>query len=238
MARDTAIKWIFAIVLYFIAFAVIVFGVNEFTDTYSLDKNYTSTGGTASLSETAGCLDLRFKGDNKGTSTLGDLRAQTLVNEGYIRDENTCELYEGFSWNNATSYLWGLYTSDASCEGNLDFEYYDNGGVSNFTTSNFGIYLSYGFFSSDVASISDLYNVSTNRNYCESLGFTWGNEDIRTDFEKESFTGAWGFVKDAVSLRINFTTGSTYLNGLLTLLMIWLPLILLVGAIYVAIIGD
>jgi hypothetical protein len=239
MVNEKASKWVIGIVIYFILLSAVFVVVNGFKTEYDLDDDeyINSSGGGYSGFEILSCSAPRFEsGSADGSGWAGlerDLynpRYSLMFKEGLIYDQETCESYEGASWvEDKIFFFWG--TGTYTCSGTINQTYYNDGVTyTNFTAT--------GIWANPVCGLSALQE---SQDLCESFGCTFYTDSDIDDLQAELSSSAnivnkfWSVLKtiaDILTLKLNFYTGNTYINGLLTFFLIWLPIIAMLFSIY------
>jgi len=220
MARNVATKWIIGILIYFVVLFTYLSMINNTIIEYSLyDSNViSSTGGSYGFATLGTCETPR-----EDELSKYDIKCSSLVDIGKIVDNTSCLSYEGCSWVESGKFLGIFGTATFGCEGRFNTTYYNDG--VNFTTIN-----PFGYATDNICTMTNLSNSGT----CSAFGCTWYPDNTFEEMNyKDATTGIFGIIGDIVTLRVNFATSNTAVNGVLTFFLIWIPLIILILSGYI-----
>ena len=222
MAREKAGMWIMGIIAYFLIISVVLTGLNKMTSEYSTTPEgltYTTGGLGKSLNNLGGCDDPRLVNENNPECKL-------LMDIGSVYNNATCDSFNGCEWVTESSFFpWG--ESTVTCSGTINQTAYNNG--ENYTTFN--------LFGNWGDSVCGLYNLSQDKSTCQAFGCTWTSQNSDDYIKVSKIAGIWGIIKDVFTANINFGTSSTSLNTLLNFIFIVLPIVMLIMAIIMFVLG-
>jgi hypothetical protein len=237
MATNKSSQWIIGIIIYFIMLSTVFGVVSNIQEEFDLDsQNYiNSSGGTSSFGFYEGvCASPRFDATENGNIIIGlserdvyDPNFNVFVTNGLIYDEETCLAYEGSSWEE-TVYIGFIHTGDYKCSGVINQTYYNYG---NNYTDNVD---SSSLWNEPVCGLAKLQD---SKQLCLDFGCTYyTTEEAEAQLgEVKALSGLWSVGKVAwnvATLRLDFYTDSSLINGLLTFFLIWVEIIALILAIY------
>jgi len=222
MGRQHAGMWIIGLLGYFLIISVILTGIAKMDSEYGISTgtvSYTTGSLGKSLNNLGGCDDPRSVNENEPD-------CKYLIDVGSVYNNATCESFAGCSWVTESSFfLWG--ESTVTCSGTINQTAYNNG--ANYTTFN--------LFGNWADSVCGLYNLSQEKSTCEAFGCTWTAQGTDDYIKVTKIAGIWGIVKDVFTANINFGTSSTNLNTLLNFIFIVLPIVMLIMAIIMFVLG-
>ena len=223
MVRSVATKWIIGLVIYFVILFSFMSMIGTFANEYNLEEGgiISSSGGgdiAPEINET--CMNPReYVNPITGEQYLlnaNDKRCEHLI----FINSTSCDAIEGCSWSPSGVAPWylaflGFPDYDASCEGDVDIDYY---GYNGSTFSRF-----------DICELPDL-----TEDICYDLGCTWSTDNAFDEIGyKNGFFVVAKVVGDIITFRLNFSTGSSGINALLTLILIWIPLMIMILSGYI-----
>ena len=228
-------KYVFLLTLYFLFLIGIVTMFSSIALDFGLDETYTTSNG---LDTRVGYADgPRFDGQRFLNREANDNLPAPLMYYGYIRDNESCESYQGFSWEPFAEFDgWWFIPSfnigSVTCRGLLDIDYYSTPD-DNFTNANFG-----GPYAND--DVCHLGLLDENQTIAESLGCTWYDRthfqnNVFDDTDISGFWSVWDSLKTIVTFDINFGVEDDFLNFIINFLLVGLPGIILIT--YIIIIG-
>jgi hypothetical protein len=238
MVNEKASKWVLGIAIYFFILTFIFIVVGNISEEFNLEgqEYINSSGGISSILVQANtCETPRFYSLNLDYSNNQDshLGYQFLWSNGYIGDGEDCTFFDGASWEKK-SFL-GIEWGDEICQGNINLTAYNDDTF--FENTRFGgRLLAFG----TEKSVCDLSELQNDDFLCESFGCLYVTES-NLEFVEEigtarkslkGFTSVLKTVWDIVTLKVNFTTGQSSINGILTFILIWCPIIALLLSIY------
>ena len=239
MARDSAVKWIIGLIIYFIFIFSLFFMVDSFTQDYNLNNTLiTSRGGSLDLLDgSISCLSPRenpYLEDNRkgGSVAENSLRCRDTLG---VNDSTRCVSLEGCTWESSSWWeRWWFGVEADTCKGTIDWEWLR-------MNDDKWEDLTFGVFSNTLPrpSVCDLQKCQDDNELCITMGCRL-IEDLSDDELKELLnpSGFFGIVDniknvfsmivDVFSLRLNFGFQSVMVNKLLGVFIIWLPLLLLI----------
>lgn len=224
---DYPIKPLVGLLVYFLILTFVVTITNNVSTDFSLDAEYNSSGGIYNESATSFTEyadnprfeSLRYQDIKMPRFNLErNLQPTPMVATGLIYNNETCESYEGFSWE-VTNWLvsWLPGVSDSfGCTGILDIAYY----IGDPPPEN------YSFREGGVCSMP---NVTYDRNVAESLGCTWYSVELQQQLQQEElqqerdFNTIWGGLRKIATFDLDFNLDNTFLNFILNFVLIGLP---------------
>jgi len=245
MATEKASKWVIGIVIYFTILSTIIGLVNEFNEEYELEQTELIDTNIQTLSYIPDnftiCALPRFdqglltKGEtyNAFRSTAYLDNCIVLQEFGLTPNNDTCEQYVGCEWKEDTIFfIFG--TGSFSCTGNIDLEYYND----NSTESVYGG----SIYDQQVCSLTQL---NEDEELCKSFGCTFYDketlDEVVAEAEKEKNTGlsgvtskVWNIINkiwDIATFQISFGFSNSYLNALLSFILVWVPITALIFSI-------
>lgn len=216
--KATAITWIIGISIYYVGIIAL------FSFAIGIDEDISiSDGGFMSIEQ------LRSQGGACGYPKTTEYQGLNLYNnycsQTYLTNNETCSEIQGCYWSDERWFIpftnGGSWFGDAYCKGRINTTFY-NGGVT-----------------LDGERICEASQLDTNENLCTTLGCTW------TDFSQMSNTQLNEYAKPT---PMTFLKSVGFLSGFradfgfdgvgyifISFLLFYLPLLLLIGAIYMLI---
>ena len=239
MARDSAVKWIIGLIIYFIFIFSFFFMVDSFTQDYNLYNTLiTSRGGSLDLLHgSVSCLPPRtvpYLEENRRGGIVAETSIRCRDTLG-VNDSSRCTTLEGCTWDSAS--WWEKFwfgTGEDTCKGTISWEWLRSND-DNWGNSTYGIFVN--ILPRD--SICDLQMLQDDAELCISMGCRLSDElsdeELSELLNPSGFFGVVDSIKnffsmiiDVFSLRLNFGFENVMINRLLGIFIIWLPLILLI----------
>jgi len=234
MVRSVATKWIIGLVIYFVVLFLFMSMISQFSDDYHLEEGgiiSSSGGGTGAIISAGGCANPREE------LKESDAKCSSLMSLGTIYDNTSCEEINGCVWEEknsilATITLGFLGTSTFTCRDNINVTFYNNNVTFGALGDGAGGNAYSWLVTEDVCDLAGL----DERGLCQSFGCTWYYTDALENLNyKKGIFVVLDVIGDIITFRVNFSTGSSSINALLTLFLIWIPLIILILSGYIMI---
>lgn len=229
MGEVNSTKWIIVVLLYMFIINIIILGSQAVADYYgdTWETNLSVTNATFTNnydSDSTKCESPRHlfylssEGVLKSGKELGILYSPIIEDNceqtAGIYSQLECQRIEGCEWVNVTSgwWFWETTTDIQSCEGNINWTYYNNG-VEPSTFLNV----------CNLPLIDN--NTETSRSVCENIGCSIVSYDYSSvDY---SATGIWNNLKDLATFNLDFNTETPFLATMISFFALYLPLIIL-----------
>jgi hypothetical protein len=234
---DSEVKYVFSLLLYFLFLIFVVTIFNAIATDFNLDVEYNATDTNTDLVTQSGAGGFRFAGAGEfGHShefLNRDKTPRPYMQLGYIDSEETCEEFVGFEWssyNGWVSWIPGIEPA-FSCQGKLDFDYYDPD-----DTFNDGIAV--GRYTIDNICDLPLLDVGDVNNSARQLTTLFQCQWLEQEFgvyeSDSSFSVIWESLKDIFTFNIDFPIEDNFLKFLVNFLIVGIPGIII--TVYVIII--
>ena len=230
-------KTIFAITIYFIILTFMFYSVAQFSSYYGLEQTLVNStgGGIDLLLEDGYSADPRFPelqqvitfNNFGGRRTISrDITPTPFIEAGVIFDEDSCTAYNDFSWITKKRWIFFGETTE-TCDGYLDVTFYNDGVDYDVSTSWGGRYIN--------KPVCELASLQLDQTLAERFGCTWYDPsflDETTDIKgRSTLSNVWNAIKMVATMRVSVNTQYTIMNALLSLFLVWLPLLLLLVSI-------
>ena len=226
MAEDKAIQWIVGFIIYFVFLIVFLAGINEVSAEYSLYDNevITSTGSAYDFLSVGSSICANPRSVESIYYSENNPSCEKLMEIGSVYDEESCNSVRGCNWEEKGYWSWPLFSSTFVCDGYINDTAYNNGvDYSDFTIMTVW-----------TKSVCGLENLSYSENLCETMGCTWYSSGSLPEVTyKKAPAKIWNFIKNIITLRVQFHTGIIIINTLLNLLLIWIPLLIMMMSFFV-----
>ena len=242
LARSVGAKWVIILIIYFISLFSLFYIIENVSGIYSLGEGLiTSRGGTLDLisSGEVSCIDPRiipFLEEERKGGIVPENSIKCLDTLG-VNDSSLCNYFPGCTWESSSWWerFWFGVEQD-TCKGNINFTWLteNDDKWSELTFANFNTAL-------PRPSVCNLQRCQDEPDTCINLGCqlveSLGDEELEELLNPSGFLGVVNSVRnffrmivDVFSLRLNFGFQTQFLNTLLGVILIWLPLILLILA--------
>ena len=226
MGQFDAGKTILWLAVYFIILILGLFIVETVASEYNLAYSVTSNANESSLlafnSQFGVCEEPRIviDSDTKEESQISLFNQNSDACQDTIGNynENQCSSISGCTWVNVTPFWWWQNTDVQECSGTVNLTSLGLAGVELNVYGEVDIQ----------AEINDILDTPTRQIACETLGYTWSDEQTEQEVSIGTITSITGSL---FSYQASFTD-NFLLDLLLTTLLFYLPFLIFLVAIY------
>jgi len=228
MGESRAGSWVALLVVYF---AIFIFTVHAVASSQIAIMNTTNLNASNSLllglDATGGTCDVPRLEPTAYSNSNRLLTCKYLVDVNLVYDNASCSSYNGCTWETKTAWwdINGIFqTSVETCTGNINATYYN---ANNPVDTAFSGSAIAGFYSNVCNGLS---NLSQSGSMCQSFGCTWATMGIDGSVNSLQVNSFWDTIKALFTFQTDI--GLDSYNWIFNLFFFWIPLILLIIALY------
>jgi len=243
MSSSTGAKWFLVIFIYFAVMTFTVGLIADVSDT-SIITSQTTTLGTY-------CDTPRVNYIAYEESEIVDMEStMSPVWRNYyasnvdcerslgVRSQTNCESLDGCTWEEELENWWNPWSGAETCTGQMNFTFIESVGTHYVFPAGYAIDDFQNQYNETTNEICTNTEILYNETLCEKLSCDWrehtsSSEVAVGDAGLSSLGKVWKTVKEMATLRFDFGFDNAGLNAFLSLLVFWLPILILIISGYV-----